>query len=254
MEDISQTGRDPLDLLKEFTSARIALGRVGDSIPLEQSLNLKLAHAHARDAVYATLETEHLVTGLQHLDLPFLHLHSKVVDRQQYLQRPDLGRHPDDASVAVLKDNAGTFDVCIVIADGLSALAINRNVIALMNAFVPLLKAKKYKIAPLCFASQARVAFGDHVGFELKAKLSVMLIGERPGLSSADSIGAYLTYDPKPGLTDEGRNCISNIRPMGLPFEVAASKMFYLINEAFKRKLSGVQLKDNAVSILNDKC
>jgi len=236
---------DSWESLKAFTAARIALGRVGDSIPLSESLAFKLAHAHARDAVYSMLDHERLIMGLQHLDLPVIQVKSRAETREQYLQRPDLGRLPDDSSAQLLKAQSADCDVSIILADGLSANAINKNGIPLIGALLPLLKGMGYRLAPVCLAEQARVALSDHISNALQAKLCVMLIGERPGLSSADSIGAYLTYQPRPGLTDESRNCVSNIRPGGLSFELAARKIFYLTQEAFRRKLSGVSLKDN---------
>ena len=236
---------DPVDLLKEFTAARIGIGRVGASIPTKQMLNFKLAHAHARDAVYSVLDIDTIINHLKIFNLPVLLLHSKAENRAQYLQRPDLGRKLKKSSANQLKAHAGNYDVCLIIADGLSASAINENITGLLKILVPLLSAAKLSMAPLCFVEQGRVAVSDKIAHHLNAKLSVILIGERPGLSSADSIGAYLTYEPKPGLTDESRNCISNIRPQGLPFKPAAEKIFYLIQEAFRLKLSGVGLKDN---------
>jgi len=237
---------EPLKALQEFTSARIAIGRVGTSIPLKQSLEFKLAHAHARDAVYSELDLGKLTDALKHFELPVLQLHSKITDRRQYLQRPDLGRKLNEASLSELNDYSAESDVAIMIVDGLSATAVNENAVGLLDALVPQLIANGLKLAPISLVEQGRVAIGDDIGYGLKAKLSLILIGERPGLSSADSLGAYLTYNPKPGLTDESRNCVSNIRPKGLTHKKAAKKIFYLVNEAFKRKLSGVELKDNA--------
>lgn len=237
---------ESLKALQEFTSARIAIGRVGTSIPLKQSLEFKLAHAHARDAVYSELDINSLTDVLKQFDLPVLHLHSRVNDRRQYLQRPDLGRRLNDGSLDLLLDHRPETDIAIILADGLSATAVNENVVGLLQALIPQLLAAGFKLAPISMVEQGRVAIGDDIGHGLKAKLSLVLIGERPGLSSADSLGAYLTYNPKPGLTDEMRNCISNIRPGGLIYKKAAKKIFYLISEAFKRKLSGVDLKDNA--------
>ena len=237
---------DPLSSLKAFTPARIAIGRVGSSIPLAESLQFKLAHAHARDAVYSTLDADGLNIRLKMFGLPVLHLHSKATTRQKYLKRPDLGRKLSEESKDELNDFSGDYDIVIVLADGLSAAAINQNAIGLLALLLPMLTASKLKIAPLCLVEQGRVAIGDDTGYALKARFSLVLIGERPGLSSADSMGAYLTYGPTPGLTDESRNCISNIRPQGLKNKPAANKIHYLILEAFKRKLSGVALKDNA--------
>jgi ethanolamine ammonia-lyase small subunit len=237
---------ESLKALQEFTSARIAIGRVGTSIPLKQSLEFKLAHAHARDAVYSELDINNLTDVLKQFDLPVLHLNSRVNDRRQYLQRPDLGRRLNDGSLDLLLDHRPETDIAIILADGLSATAVNENAVGLLQALIPQLLAAGFKLAPISMVEQGRVAIGDDIGHGLNAKLSLVLIGERPGLSSADSLGAYLTYNPKPGLTDEMRNCISNIRPGGLIYKKAAKKIFYLISEAFKRKLSGVDLKDNA--------
>jgi ethanolamine ammonia-lyase small subunit len=240
------TQTDPLAYLREFTAARIAIGSVGNSIPLKQSLEFKLAHAHARDAVYSVLDIEGLLNNLKVFNLPILRLHSKATGRHKYLKRPDHGRQLNEESAAQLKDYRTDADIVIIIADGLSATAVNENAFGLLEMLIPMLSAAKLKLAPLCLVEQGRVAIGDDIGHGLNARFSILLIGERPGLSSADSMGAYLTYNPQPGLTDESRNCISNIRPQGLTNKPAADKIFYLINEAFKRKLSGIGLKDNA--------
>ena len=239
------THDSPLNPLKEFTAARVGIGRTGTSIPTKQSLAFKLAHAHARDAVYSVLDIDGLSNDIKQFNLPVLLLHSKAGNRAEYLQRPDLGRKLKKSSANQLKEYTGDYDVSIIIADGLSAAAINENVIGLLSQLIPLFTAANLKLAPVCFVEQGRVAVSDKVAHLLNAKLSVILIGERPGLSSADSIGAYLTYGPKPGLTDESRNCISNIRPQGLMFKPAADKIFYLIQEAFRMKLTGIGLKDN---------
>jgi ethanolamine ammonia-lyase small subunit len=236
---------EPLKALQEFTPARIAIGRVGTSIPLKQSLEFKLAHAHARDAVYSELNISNLTDLFKQFNLPVLYLHSRVNNRGQYLKRPDLGRKLNDDSLAQLQDHSIKTDIALIIADGLSATAVNENSIGLLQVLIPQLLAANFTLAPISLVEQGRVAIGDDIGYGLNAKLSLVLIGERPGLSSADSLGAYLTYNPKPGLTDEMRNCISNIRSGGLIYKKAAKKIFYLITEAFKRKLSGVDLKDN---------
>jgi ethanolamine ammonia-lyase small subunit len=237
---------DPLISLKEFTAARIAIGRTGTSIPLKESLEFKLAHAHARDAVYSELDIEGLTNSLQAFYLPVLSLHSNAANRHKYLKRPDLGRQLDETSAQLLKDYGTGIDIAIIIADGLSAMAVRENAFSLLKLLIPMLFNEKFRLAPLCLVEQGRVAIGDEIAEGLHAKLSIVLIGERPGLSSADSMGMYLTYNPRPGLTDESRNCISNIRPEGLSYHLAARKTFYLVQEAFKRNLSGVALKDNA--------
>ena len=240
-----QGGVNPLNSLKAFTAARIGIGLVGTSVPVKHSLEFKLAHAHARDAVYSMLDTDGLIISLKQFSLPILHLHSQAENRSRYLQRPDLGRKLSKASFDELQDQ-GEADIVIIIADGLSATAVNDHVKDVLTLLIPKLLAVNLKLAPICLVEQGRVAIGDDIGSGLKASLSLLLIGERPGLSSADSMGAYLTYNPSPGLTDESRNCISNIRPLGLNYNLAADKIFYLIREAFNRKLSGVNLKDNA--------
>jgi ethanolamine ammonia-lyase small subunit len=234
-----------LDLLKEFTAARIGIGRTGVSIPIKQALELKLAHAHARDAVYSQLDAAKLTDELKQFGLHMLHLHSKAQYREEYLQRPDKGRKLKKSSANQLEGFAGNYDVVIIIADGLSATAVNENTLPLLQKLIPLLQAANLTLAPLCLIQQGRVAVGDKIAHLLQARFSIMLIGERPGLSAADSVGAYLTYDPKPSLTDESRNCISNIRPKGLGYNAAAEKIFYLVQESFRLKLSGVELKDN---------
>lgn len=240
-----------LNPLKEFTAARIGIGRTGTSIPLKQSLAFKLAHAHARDAVYSELDIDKLSADLEQFELPILYLHSQAAYREQYLQRPDLGRQLNEESISQLSDYIAN-DIAIVIADGLSATAVNSNAIGLLKILIPQLQSAGLKLAPICLVKQGRVAVADDIGMYMNAKLSLILIGERPGLSAADSMGAYLTFNPRPGLTDESRNCISNIRPHGLHFKPAAKKIFYLIQEAFKRKISGVGLKDNAGLLEHD--
>ncbi|MEZ2335752.1 ethanolamine ammonia-lyase subunit EutC [Mucilaginibacter sp. RCC_168] len=235
-----------LKALQEFTPARIAIGRVGTSIPLKQSLAFKLAHAYARDAVYSELDINNLTDLLKLRGLAVLHLQSRVGYREQYLQRPDMGRRLNQESIDLLQGYRAETDIAIIIADGLSATAVNKNSLELLNVLIPQLTVAGFKLAPISLVEQGRVAIGDDIGYGLNARLSLILIGERPGLSSADSLGVYLTYGPKPGLTDEARNCVSNIRPGGLSYTKAAKKIFYLISEAFKRKSSGVMLKDNA--------
>jgi ethanolamine ammonia-lyase small subunit len=245
MDKIIKPEPDPLSFLKAFTRARIAIGSVGTSIPTKQSLQFKLAHAHARDAVYSAMDSEQLAETLMQFSLPVLQLHSRAESRAQYLQRPDMGRLLDEYSINRLTDQITGDDVVIIVADGLSALAIHENILALLQLLIHKLLTAKLKVGPLCLVQQGRVAIGDPIADALNAKLSIVLIGERPGLSAADSMGAYLTYAPKPGLKDNSRNCISNIRPGGLDHATAADKVFYLVQEAFKRKLSGVELKDN---------
>lgn len=240
--------QDPWASLKTFTTARIALGRTGTAIPLKEVLNFRLAHAHARDAVYSALSVNALQEQLHSFYLPILLLHSKAVDRHEYLQRPDKGRQLDNESISLLKSTSPEHlqkDVAIILADGLSATAMNVHTYPLLSVLIPLLKTAGLSLSPICMVQQGRVASGDEAGEILQAKITLMLIGERPGLSAADSMGAYITFSPKPGTTDEARNCISNIREEGLQYEAAAQKILYLIKEAIKLKLTGVALKDN---------
>lgn len=241
---------DAWSSLRSFTAARIALGRTGISVPLKESLQFKMAHAHARDAVFSVLDENALINALEKMNQPYFVLHSKAKDRTEYLHRPDLGRRLNDSSLeTLLTCNSKGFDVAIVIADGLSAIGINIHAIPVFKLLTEKLIAVNISFAPVCIVKQGRVAIADKIGELLRAKLSLMLIGERPGLSSPDSMGAYLTYAPKIGLTDESRNCVSNIRPEGLNYEAAANKIFYLINESLRLKLSGVTLKDNSKMI-----
>jgi len=174
-------------------------------------------------------------------------VHSAAPDRQTYIQRPDLGRILDDASTSLLKSHQlASYDAVFIVADGLSASAIERHAAALLDHIMPMLADAQWRVAPVYVVGQGRVAIGDEIGALLGASLSVILIGERPGLTSPDSLGIYLTWDPLPGRTNAQRNCISNVRPQGLSYEVAARKLFYLMTAARQRKLSGVELKDEA--------
>lgn len=242
-----QLYRDPWFPLKQYTAARIALGRTGAAQPLQATLDFKLAHAHARDAVYSLLDKPLLHQQLDDLGVQYMWLHSKAADRHQYLQRPDYGRQLNEDSINKLRGlQSPASDVCITIADGLSATAVNCHAIPLLHCLIPLLRQSGLSVAPICIVEQGRVAVSDETGTILHARLSMILIGERPGLSSPDSLGVYLTYAPARGTTDERRNCISNIRPEGLHYDKAAEKILYLVKEALRLQLSGVQLKDNA--------
>jgi len=242
---------DPWEGLKAFTAARIALGRTGTSIPLREALAFKLAHAHAREAVYSVLEADRLLAELAAFSVPVLQASSQATTRPEYLQRPDLGRQLSEASRTALAELAtADCDLAIVLADGLSATALNAHAVPLLRLLLPELAAAGLRLGPLVPAEQARVALGDEVGSLLKARLVLVLIGERPGLSAPDSLGAYFTYAPRPGLTDEARNCVSNIRPAGLPYAAAAAKLAWLLREAVRRQVSGVGLKDQADGLL----
>lgn len=228
---------NPWQALRALTQARIALGRAGVSLPTQAQLDFQLAHARARDAVHRPLDAAALGPG-------FLVAHSACPDRATYLQRPDLGRTLNDASRARLQAAApAACDLALVVADGLSALAIEQNARPFLAALLPLLG--DWQLGPLVVAQQGRVAIGDDIGALLGARAVVVLIGERPGLSSPDSMGLYMTWAPRVGLTDASRNCISNVRAAGLSHAQAAHKLHYLLEQARARGLSGVALKDD---------
>lgn len=236
--------RNPWDQLRQFTAARIALGRTGVSMPTAPHLAFQLAHAQARDAVHVELDDAALARDLTAaLGLPCVCARSAAPDRASYLRRPDLGRKLDPASRTAL-DRPGEYDIGFVIADGLSALAIERHALLFLRSWLG--AAAPVAIAPLVIVRQGRVAVGDEVAQLLGIELVVVMIGERPGLSSPDSMGLYLTWQPRIGMTDERRNCISNVRPAGLAYEDAARKLQYLVTQARRRGLSGVALKDNS--------
>jgi ethanolamine ammonia-lyase small subunit len=222
--------------LTSFTTARVALGRAGNSLPTAELLRFQLDHARARDAVYAELDPRELPG-------PHVLVRSAARDRGAYLRRPDLGRTLSEESRLLLQH--GDCDAAIVLADGLSALAVQRHAAELLDALMPLLAEQEWRMAPLTVALQGRVAIGDEIGERLGARLVVVLIGERPGLTAPDSLGIYLTYDPRVRRTDAQRNCISNVRPEGLPYARAARKLHFLMTEARLRKLTGVELKDD---------
>jgi ethanolamine ammonia-lyase small subunit len=214
-------------------------------------LAFDLAHALARDAVHARVDRAKLGRALGVLNLTTLEIDSEAVERQAYLRRPDAGRRLSAASAARLAEVAGQrCDLAVMIGDGLSAAAIDAHAAALMAEFAPLAAKLGLAIGPIALAEGARVALGDVVGAALGARLAVVLIGERPGLSAADSLGVYLTFDPKPGRNDAERNCISNIRPEGLPPAMAAQKLAWLITAALTRRLTGVALKDESDTVL----
>jgi ethanolamine ammonia-lyase small subunit len=239
------TTRDAWVALRRFTPARVALGRVGNSQRTADVLSFGLDHARARDAVHQPLDTAALAAAIEALALPTMVVKSAASDRREYLLRPDLGRQLDAESTQRLgAAPVQGCDVLFVIGDGLSSFAPARHAAPLLAAVMPMLT--RWRIGPVVIATQARVALADDVGELLSAQLVVMLIGERPGLSSADSLGAYLTFAPRSGRNDAERNCISNIRPEGLSYTVAAHKLVYLLSQAMKRQLTGVNLKDDS--------
>jgi ethanolamine ammonia-lyase small subunit len=238
------TEPDNWEFLRKHTAARIALGHAGVSLPTKELLAFRLAHAQARDAVYSGLNKEKVIAQLSKAGFDFLEIKSTSASRDEYLKNPNSGRKLHEDSVPLLQQEAAAYDLCFIIADGLSATAVNEHAVEVIRILQAKLRKLSWTIAPVLVAEQARVALSDEAGSLLKAEIVVMLIGERPGLSSPDSMGAYITYHPELGLTDERRNCVSNIRPEGLSYHFAAEKLFYLLTEMKTRKISGVQLKD----------
>jgi len=236
---------DNWSYLKRHTNARIALGRTGVSIPMEESLSFRLAHANARDAVYEVLDKDRLTLAWESQGHGVVHLTSQVRFRSEYLQRPDLGRKLDAVSAGLLaKGISQKPDVALIVADGLSATAVNSHATPLLSELTGRFESSKLTYSPILLVEQGRVAISDEIGFLLSARLSVIIIGERPGLSAADSLGVYITYAPRPGNTDHARNCVSNIRQHGLGYAAAADKIFWLVREASARGYSGIGLKE----------
>ncbi|MDQ7728076.1 ethanolamine ammonia-lyase subunit EutC [Halomonas sp. SpR8] len=245
---------NPWERLNAFTDARIGLGRAGVSLPTSKLLAFQLAHAQAQDAVHTPLDVDALASELTAaLDLSAapIRLHSHAQDRAMYLQRPDYGRRLNDETRECLQQAAASqqrYDLAVVIVDGLSALAVQQNSAPFLSTLYQMLAsdAADWQLAPLTIVEQGRVAIGDEIGALLNADAVLVMIGERPGLSSPDSLGLYMTWAPEPGLKDDRRNCISNVRPAGLQIEEAARRFFLLLKEARQLKLSGVKLKDRS--------
>jgi ethanolamine ammonia-lyase small subunit len=242
--DLSPAEMSPAarDALRSYTPARIALQRTGVSLATGPLLDFQLAHARARDAVHAAIDVRMLCDELRRCGLPALALESQAKDRLTYLRRPDLGRALSADSAALL--TPGEYDVVFVVADGLSALAVERHAVQLLRAVLPLITG--LRLAPVCVVEQGRVAIGDAIGEALGARLAVVLIGERPGLSSPDSLGVYITWEPRRGRRDAERNCISNIREEGLGYAPAAARLHHYVNESSRLQLTGLGLKDPA--------
>jgi len=233
--------------LRALTPARVGLGRAGASLPTEALLEFTLAHARARDAVHAGFDASAVIAGLRGLGLGGLEVSSRARDRSDYLRRPDLGRRLDPASAQSLAGrHAGPCQLAIVIGDGLSAAAVNAHAVGLLRSLMPRLEQAAIDIGHAVVASGARVALGDETGALLGARMVVVLIGERPGLSAPDSLGAYLTFAPRPDITDAERNCVSNIHGAGLDCDEAAFRIAWLIREGLSRQITGVALKDES--------
>jgi ethanolamine ammonia-lyase small subunit len=247
MSDPAVPRRPTLDL-RSLTPARVALGRSGASVPTRALLDFTLDHARARDAVHAAFDAPLLAAELRALGLVVTEARSQAADRRDYLRRPDLGRRLDSGSVQLLAQQAANpCRLAIVIGDGLSAAAVHAHAVELVKHLLPLLtEGDEVAIGHAVVASGARVALGDEIGAILGARMVVTLIGERPGLSAPDSLGAYLTFAPQPGRTDAERNCVSNIHKAGLSYDEAAFKIAWLLREGLVRQTTGVALKDES--------
>jgi ethanolamine ammonia-lyase small subunit len=236
---------DPWDELRSLTPARIAIGRAGGSLPTHELLAFEAAHARAREAVQAGFDAGALAARILQLGFDTILASTLARSREEYLQRPDFGRRVCDADRPRLRERrTGDWDLAVVVSDGLSAMAAERHAVPLLQALLPALAAEGWRVAPVVVVRHARVAIADEVGELLGAALALVLLGERPGLGTPDSLGAYFEWQPRAGLTDASRNCVSNIHGAGLTPPAAATTLHYLLTESRRRKLSGVLLKD----------
>lgn len=240
-----------MNSLSDYTSARVDLGLTGDSLPTKPLLDFRLAHARAKDAVHFPLDAFSLSEEMTRRHWLSIITKTGATSRDEYLRCPNKGRRLDDASAADLAELPGPRPSTFVVADGLSAIAIHRHAVPLLEKIFQNLEATPDDQNPIIIVQQGRVAIGDHIGELLGAELAIVLIGERPGLSAPDSLGVYLTWSPKRDRTDAERNCISNIHAQGISYDLAAHKLSFLINEARRRKLTGVRLKETAAKLLN---
>ena len=236
--------------LRRLTAARIGLKRTGASLATGPLLDFKLAHARARDAVHEPLDEKRLIAELSGFGFPVLEAASAVEQRAHYLMRPDLGRRLAAGAEATLAPHAGRYDVAFVVTDGLSARAVQTHAQPTLAGVLPALRAEGWRIAPIVVVRHGRVAIGDAIAALLCADCVAVLIGERPGLTAPDSMGAYLTWQPQPHSTDADRNCISNIRPDGIGYADAAHKLAHMLRAMRARRISGVQLKDDSDRLL----
>lgn len=239
--------------LRRLTAARIGLKRSGASLATGPLLEFQLAHARARDAVHRPLDGPRLAAGIGGFGLPVVEIASAVEDTQTYLMRPDLGRTLAADAQAALKPHAGAYDVAFAVTGGLSAGAVQAHAAPVLAGLLPSLLAQSWRVAPLIIVQRGRVAIGDAIAEALNADSAVVLIGERPGLSAPDSMGAYLAWQPGTQTTDADRNCISNIRPEGIGYTDAAFKIAHLLRAMRARRLSGVRLKDDSDRLLIDR-
>ena len=243
---------DPWSGLRSFTQARIALGRAGHALPTAALLDFQLAHAEARDAVHLPWDVDGFADRVRGLGAEVLLLETPVASRDEYLHRPDLGRILSGASRERLgRLTLDAVDVALIVTNGLSSAAMERHGVSLVQAILNGFRSRQLRVAPVALIPNGRVALLDEVGSAVGAKVAVIVVGERPGLSTADSLGVYLTFAPKPGNSDAQRNCISNIRPPeGLSYQAAAAKVLYLTEESMRRGTSGVALKDDMAGLL----
>jgi ethanolamine ammonia-lyase small subunit len=240
-----------LESLRELTPARVGLGLSGASMPTDALLAFTLDHARARDAVHAAFDATHLVAELIGLGLQVTEVSSQAQSRRDYLRRPDLGRMLDvDSRRALETQRSGASAIVIVIGDGLSPAAVNVHAVELVRHLAPRLTEARIRFGHVVVASGARVALGDEIGAVLGARMVIMLSGERPGLSAPDSLGAYITFAPRIGLTDERRNCVSNVHGAGLSYDEAVVKIGWLVREGIARQVTGVALKDESGTAL----
>lgn len=239
--------RDPWEALKSFTDARIAMGRTGCSLLTDDYLQFSLAHARARDAIKTPFRRDVVASQLHKMGLETVNVESAAMCRETFITRPDLGRRLSDESREQLrKMNYPGADVLLVIGDGLSSKAVHKQAVPLIQQFLPYMEQLGLSVGPVVLANQSRVALGDDIAEMMHCRLVAILIGERPGLSSPDSLGIYMTYKPFAGRLESERNCISNVRPEGLTYDRAAFKLAWLVESAFDRQVSGVALKDES--------
>lgn len=244
---MSHNVRDPWQTLRQHTHARIALGRAGVSQTTADHLAFQWDHARARDAVWSALDVPLLLAGLSDAGVEALVLQSQATDRATYLKRPDLGRQLAASGNSLLRQRMSGVtppDLAVVVADGLSASAVQAQAVPMVRGLVARLAGRGWSVGPVCMVPQGRVAIGDGIGELMGARLCILLIGERPGLSSAASMGAYLTWNPRTGCTDADRNCVSNIHAGGLSLEAGLDAIWYLASESMRLRLTGVELKD----------
>jgi ethanolamine ammonia-lyase small subunit len=240
--------KDSWHSLRAFTQARIAIGSAGSAVRTQSHLEFQLAHAEARDAVWKDWDFEKFLIGVQKQSAYAIHLETQAETRSLYLQRPDLGRRLMAQSLATLMETGPSgFDLALIVSNGLSTTSVERHALPFLNVLMPSLKKCGISVTPILTVPNGRVALSDEIGMALKTRASLILIGERPGLSAADSLGAYITLAPARDNTDAQRNCLSNIRePDGLAYRTAADKICYLLLKGLRLGVGGVALKDDS--------